>query len=116
MKPPNNAEGSSPCQDSTLNSAPYNANNAAYTVARKRRARHVPGQVPIVLAATIYPPAYGMSQALIVPDETCPGCSCWHSHRIKYPAPVLVFRKARCGARYELALRKPAVKRGRRAA
>jgi hypothetical protein len=57
-----------------------------------------------------------METGLIIPDETCPGCSCWHSHRIKYPAPVLVFRKARCGTRYELALHKPVAKRGRRAA
>ncbi|GGQ20720.1 hypothetical protein [Streptosporangium sandarakinum] len=91
------------------------ANDTAHSN-RPAGARHLPTQLPIVLAATIYSPAPGMSQALVVPDDVCPGCGFWHSHRIKVPAPVLVNRKARCGQRYELALHKPAAKRGRRAA
>jgi hypothetical protein len=78
--------------------------------------RNTSAQLPIVLAATIYTPAYGMTMALVVPDDACPACGFWHSHRIKYPAPVLVVRKARCGQRYELALHAPRPRRSRRAA
>ncbi|MFI7618038.1 hypothetical protein ACIBP6_43145 [Nonomuraea terrae] len=73
-------------------------------------------QLPLVLGATIYTPAYGMSLALVVPDDACPACGFWHSHRIKWPAPVLVARKARCGQRYELVLHAPKSRRNRRAA
>jgi len=69
-----------------------------------------------VQAATIFPPALGLVTALIVPDDVCPGCGDWHNHKAKWPVPALVSKKARCGAKYELALHRPKVKRSRRAA
>lgn len=115
MQPLDNAEGPTPGKGSALNSAPYSTRNAAGKTTRSPGARHVPGQLPIVVAATIFPPATGRKLALITPDEQCPGCGEWHDHRCPWPAPVLVDKRARCGARYELLLHRPKVsKRGRR--
>lgn len=77
--------------------------------------RHVTGQLPIVRSATVYPPDLGLTYAPIMLDDEC-ACGGWHRHQVKWPAPVLLSRRARCGVRYELALHRPRIKRGRRAA
>lgn len=86
------------------------------TIARHIGKRHVPGQLPVVVSATLYQPATGLVMALIVPDDICPNCSDWHNHKAKWPVPALVEKKARCGAKYEIALHPPSIKRNRRAA
>jgi hypothetical protein len=84
-------------------------------IARRTDKRHVPGQLPIVLSATAYPPAWGTVTTLVVLDQECM-CGDWHNHKVKGNAPALLNRKARCGNRYELALHPPRVRRSRRAA
>ena len=76
---------------------------------------YFPRQLPIVLSATAFPPAFGTVTTLIVLDQPCQ-CGDWHNHKIKGAAPALLNRKARCGNRYELALHPPRVRRDRRAA
>lgn len=79
--------------------------------------RHVLGQLPAVVSAALFPPAMGLVMALIVPDDICPGCGDWHNHKAKWPVGALVEKKARCGAKYQVALHAPrTTRRGRRAA
>jgi len=78
----------------------------------KRGPRHVTGQLPLVRSATVYPPDLGLVYAPIMLDDEC-ACGGWHRHQVKWPAPVLLSRRARCGVRYELALHRPKVKRGK---
>lgn len=115
MNTPTNAEEPSPCQDSAPNSAPNNAYNAGSTVARRADKRNIPGQLPLVVSATAFPPAWGTVTTLIVLDQECV-CGGWHNHRVKAPAPALLSRKARCGEKYQLMLHPPRVRRSRRAA
>ncbi len=113
MAPDNRRADPPSPEDPPTRSAFSDATNAT-TVQRSNDRRHASRQLPIVLSATVYTPAYGMVFALIVTDDACPACGFWHSHRLKWPAPVLVTRKARCGQRYELALHPPrAIKRKR---
>jgi hypothetical protein len=86
------------------------------TIARTSDKRKFVGQLPIVRSATAYPPAWGTVTTLVVLDQPCE-CGDWHNHRLRGNAPALVWRTARCGAKYELALHAPrATRRGKRAA
>lgn len=111
-----NAERPNPARGPASNSALTNAiNNAGATVQRRRRVRHVSGQLPIVRAATVWPPAMGLKTAPIILDDPC-DCGDYHCHRGPWPAPALAAKSARCGVRYQLLLHTPKARRGRRAA
>ncbi|WP_162795707.1 hypothetical protein [Nonomuraea lactucae] len=109
MSPPENTKAARP--GAALDPMTIKAtSNAKPQGSRSRRARHVAGQLPLVRSATAYAPAWGMVTVLIVLDQECE-CGFYHAHRVKAPAPVLLRRTARCGARYELALHAPRVRR-----
>lgn len=114
--PPENENGPGGSSRSRQGQYDQKAAEDTLTVQRGGRARHVVGQLPIIVAAAVYPPATGRQQAVIIPDDICPGCAEWHDHKGKWPLPVLVTKKARCGIKYEVALHPPRVRRARRAA
>ncbi|TMR95583.1 hypothetical protein EJK15_27900 [Nonomuraea basaltis] len=117
MHPPDkqNGPGSTTSQGRNESKADQTEAFSSVTVqpgADKRK----PQQLPIVLSATAYPAGYGQVTILIVLDTEC-ACGDWHSHRLRSESiPSLLNRKARCGAKYELALHAPRVRRARRAA
>lgn len=115
MNPPTNAERPNPARGPASNSAPINANAAPTVQLAADKRKLYPGQLPIVLSATAYPPAWGTVTTLVVLDQPC-DCGDWHNHKVRGDAPALLPRKARCGTKYELALHPPRVRRNRRAA
>ncbi|MET8142674.1 hypothetical protein ABZU32_20400 [Sphaerisporangium sp. NPDC005288] len=119
MLPLDNAEGRTPGQESALTSAPYSTNNAASHTTRRHGRRHaIPGQLPLVRAATVHEPYPGQKRAMVLPDDVCPRCGFKRLHWSDWPAPALLRKRCRCGCGYELTLYPMKAKRrsGRRAA
>jgi hypothetical protein len=85
-------------------------------IARRTDKRHVPGQLPIVRSATVWPIAAGLKTSPILLDDPC-DCGDYHQHRNdRWPAPASTVKSARCGVQYDLFLHPPKAMRGRRAA
>lgn len=71
---------------------------------RKTGPRHVPGQLPLVRAATVHEPFPGQKRAMVLPDDVCPRCGFKRLHWSNWPAPALLQKRCRCGCGYELTL------------
>ncbi|MGW5487436.1 hypothetical protein ACWEU6_05235 [Streptosporangium sandarakinum] len=56
--------------------------------------------LPIV-AALAFPPFPNLKKAVLIVED-CPGCQWPHRHEADWPAPALLTRRGRCGARYDL--------------
>jgi|SRR5690606_23983394 len=95
MNPPTNAEGPSPCQDSTLIPAPTNA-NAALTVQRRARKRYEVAHV------SLYAPHAGRRTWWFA--YRCPHCTFGHQGQLRQATDeqtaeqgVRGVRRSRCG-------------------
>lgn len=99
MKPPDNAEGPSPCQDSTLNSAPINANAANNVQARALNFER--NRVPSAFASQFAPDGSGRTCWWIA--YRCPWCEASHLGRSPYQIETGI-RRSRCGRRVWLVI------------
>lgn len=117
MKPPENENGGSRATGNRRNETDADQTQALRATVQPHTDKRnlYPRQLPIVLSATAYPPAWGTVTTLVVLDQPC-DCGDWHNHKVRGDAPALLPRKARCGTKYELALHPPRARRNRRAA